>query len=44
LNTAYDNHDPIAIASAQARIQDLVTQLLSVNSVSPTPTPAPGHT
>ena len=44
LNAAYDSHDPIAIASAQARIQQLVNQLLADNSVSPTPpTPTPGH-
>jgi len=35
LNAAYDAHDPIAIARAQADIDSLLQQLLAVKSVTP---------
>ncbi len=38
LNAAYDAHDPVAIAKAQAKIDGIVDQLLTP---SPTPNPSP---
>jgi uncharacterized membrane protein (UPF0182 family) len=42
LNSAYNTHDPTQIAQAQARVDDLVNQILDRTSSPPKATPSPG--